>query len=90
MGLDDLKKKSEEEIKSTGFVLHTLEASLWCLLNTNSYRDAVLKAVNLGDDTDTTGAVTGGLAGIIYGFDEIPRDWIDKLKNKDLIEECLF
>ena len=90
LGLDDLKNKSEEEIKSTGFVLHTLEASLWCILNTNSYRDAVLRAVNLGDDTDTTAAVTGGLAGIIYGFDEIPRDWIDKLKNKTLIEECLF
>ena len=90
LGLDDLKKKSEEEIKSTGFVLHTLESSLWCLLNTNNYKDAVLKAVNLGDDTDTTAAVTGGLAGIIYGFDEIPRDWIDKLKNKDLIEDCLF
>ena len=90
LGLDDLKNKSEEEIKSTGFVLHTLEASLWCILNTNSYKDAVLKAVNLGDDTDTTAAVTGGLAGIIYGFDEIPRDWIDKLKNKNLIEDCLF
>ena len=90
LGLDDLKNKSEEEIKSTGFVLHTLEASLWCLLNNNNYKDAVLKAVNLGDDTDTTAAVTGGLAGIIYGFDEIPRDWIDKLKNKNLIEDCLF
>lgn len=90
LGLDDLKNKSEEEIKSTGFVLHTLEASLWCILKTNNYRDAVLKAVNLGDDTDTTGAVTGGLAGIIYGFDEIPKEWIDKLKNKDLIEDCLF
>ena len=46
--------------------------------------------MNLGDDTDTTAAVTGGLAGIIYGFDNIPKEWIDKLKNKDLIEECLF
>ena len=85
-----MKNKSEEEIKSTGFVLHTLESSLWCILNTNNYKDAVLKAVNLGDDTDTTAAVTGGLAGIIYGFDNIPKEWIDKLKNKDLIEDCLF
>ena len=90
LGLDDLKKKSEEEINSTGFVLHTLESSLWCILKTNNYKDAVLKAVNLGDDTDTTAAVTGGLAGIIYGFDNIPKEWIDKLKNKDLIEDCLF
>lgn len=90
LGLDDLKNKSEDEIKSTGFVLHTLEASLWCLLKTNSYKDAVLKAVNLGDDTDTTAAVTGGLAGIIYGYDSIPREWIDKLKNKKLIDDSLF
>lgn len=87
---DELKNKSEDEIASTGFVLHTLEASLWCILNSNSYREAVLKAINLGDDTDTTGAVTGGLAGIIYGLDGIPKDWMDKLKNKELIEECLF
>lgn len=87
---DNLKNKSEDEIKSTGFVLHTFEASLWCILNSNSYKEAVLKAINLGNDTDTTGAVTGGLAGIIYGYDSIPKDWIDKLKNKELIEECLF
>ena len=90
LGLDHIKNKLKDEIQSTGFVLHTLEASLWCLLNTNSYKEAVLKAINLGDDTDTTAAVTGGLAGIIYGYDEIPSDWIDKLKNKNLIEDCLF
>ena len=90
LGLDEIKNKSEDEIQSTGFVLHTLEASLWCLLNTNSYKDAVLKAINLGDDTDTTGAVTGGLAGIIYGFDEFPKEWVDELKNKEMIENCLF
>ena len=87
---DEIKNKREDEIRSSGFVLDTLEASIWCILNTNSYRDAVLKAINLGDDTDTTGAVTGGLAGIIYGYDQIPKEWIEKLKNKDLIEEVLF
>ena len=86
----NFKNKKEDRIKSSGFVLHTLEASLWCIFNSNSYKEAVLKAVNLGDDTDTTAAVTGGLAGIIYGYDSIPKDWIGKLKNKELIEECLF
>lgn len=82
--------QEEDQIESSGFVLHTLEASLWCLARTSSYKEAVLKAINLGDDTDTTGAVTGGLAGIIYGYEAIPKDWIDQLKNKDLIEACLF
>lgn len=90
LGFDEIKKKNEDEIQSTGFVLHTLEASIWCILNTSSYKEAVLKAVNLGDDTDTTAAVTGGLAAIIYGYDKIPRKWIDKLKNKKLIDDCLF
>lgn len=88
--LKKLGSLKEEEISSTGYVVHTLEASLWCLLNTNGYRDAVLKAVNLGDDTDTTGAVTGGLAGIMYGYSEIPENWIRKLQNKKMIDSCLF
>ena len=50
----------------------------------------MLTAVNLGDDTDTTAAVTGALAGIIYGYEEIPKEWIDKLANKELIDSCLF
>lgn len=77
-----IKDLDKDEIKSGGFVLDTLKASLWCILNTDNYKDAVLKAVNLGSDTDTTAAVTGGLAGIIYGIDTIPKDWIDKLKTK--------
>lgn len=87
---DAIKNLDESEIKSGGFVLDTLKASLWCILNTDNYKDAVLKAVNLGSDTDTTAAVTGGLAGIIYGYDAIPKEWINKLKNKELIEDCLF
>ena len=72
-----------EKIQSSGYVMHTLEASIWCLLTTENYRDAVLKAVNLGGDTDTTGAVTGGLAGIIYGFRGIPAEWMNLLARMD-------
>lgn len=77
----------EEKIESSGYVLHTLEASIWCLLTTDNFRDAVLKAVNLGGDTDTTGAVTGGLAGLLYGHKDIPNNWLDKLARGDDIEE---
>lgn len=71
-----------EEINSGGYVIDTLEASLWCLLNTSSYPEAVLKAVNLGGDTDTTAAVTGGLAGIYYGIENIPQEWINQIARK--------
>ncbi len=63
-----------------------LEASIWCLLNSDSYADCVLKAVNLGDDTDTTGAVAGGLAGLCYGYDNIPKEWIDVIASKEWID----
>ncbi len=68
-----------EEIRSGGYVIDTLEASLWCVLQGGSFRDIVLRAVNLGEDTDTTGCVTGGLAGIIAGVEAIPADWKDAL-----------
>lgn len=86
---DDLGNIPEGEIVSTGYVLHTLHASLWCLLRTNNYRDCVLKAVNLGGDTDTTGCVAGGLAGIAYGMKSIPADWIRRLARKGDVD-CLF
>lgn len=78
---------SEEDIKSSGYVVHTLEASIWCLLTTDNYKDATLKAVNLGLDTDTTGAVTGGLAGILYGFENIPISWVNRLARFSDIED---
>jgi ADP-ribosyl-[dinitrogen reductase] hydrolase len=76
-----------QEIQSSGYVLHTLEASIWCVLNTENYRDAVLKAVNLGIDTDTTAAVTGGLAGLLYGIENIPEKWLIQIARKPDIED---
>lgn len=83
---NEIYKLEEDEIQSSGYVLHTLEASIWCLLTTDNYKDAVLKAVNLGSDTDTTGAVTGGLAGLLYGLDNIPENWIQQIARYDDIE----
>lgn len=88
---------SESEIKSTGFVPHTLQAALWCLLTTEDYAACVLKAVNLGEDTDTTAAVAGALAGLWYGEHQIPKNWIDstakydeiKLRIKPFYDACL-
>ena len=59
---------------------------MWCLLNTDNYKNLALKAVNLGEDTDTVAAVAGGLAGIFYGVDEIPSDWLETLQNKNYLE----
>lgn len=83
----DIFELKEEEVYSSGYVLHTLEASLWCLLNTSTYAEAVLKAANLGEDTDTTAAVTGGLAGLLYGWQTIPEDWLAVLARRADIEQ---
>lgn len=83
----DISDREEHEISGSGYVLHTLEAALWCLLTTGNYADAVLKAVNLGEDTDTTAAVTGAWAGLFYGFDAIPPDWIGQLARKNDIAD---
>ncbi len=73
------------EIRSGGYVIDSLESTIYCLKNTGSYEEAVLKAVNLGGDTDTTAAICGGLAGIYYGFDAIPIDWIESIKYIDKV-----
>lgn len=77
-------------IRSGGYVLDTWAAALWCLVGTSSYEECVLAAVNLGEDTDTTAAVAGALAGIAYGVSSIPRLWMDALRGKGAIERCLF
>ncbi|MDD2230599.1 MAG: ADP-ribosylglycohydrolase family protein [Candidatus Cloacimonetes bacterium] len=85
----DLAKLPEKEIDSGGYVVSSLEGSIWCLVTTDSFREAVLKAVNLGEDTDTTGAITGGLAALLYGADSIPPEWIAQLKKPELLEDLI-
>ena len=85
-----LKGVPEQEIRPGGFVRDTLKAATWCFVNTSSYEDCVLTAVNLGDDTDTTAAVAGALAGTAYGLKAIPQEWVNTLRGKELIEQCLF
>lgn len=84
---DTFKPATETEIKSSGYVVDTIEASMFCLLKTNSFKDCVLKAVNLGDDTDTVAAIAGGLAGALYGLCSIPQEWIETLIKSDYIED---
>ena len=88
-----LKKSGRADINSTGYVVYTLESALWCLLHSNSYRECILLAVNLGDDTDTVAAVAGGLAGIIYGrggTDGIPEEWIRQIARKEWVEGIII
>ncbi|MFZ3578981.1 ADP-ribosylglycohydrolase family protein [Virgibacillus sp. DJP39] len=82
----DFDELPEKLIKSSGYVVDTLEASIWCLLTTTSYKECILKAVNLGEDTDTVAAVAGGLAGLCYGYESIPDEWLAALEKRDYIE----
>ncbi len=85
----NIQELKEEDISSSGYVVSTLEATMWIFLNSNDYNTTILKAVNLGDDTDTVGACTGGLLGIYYGVDNIKTEWKKKLlKYNYIIELC--
>lgn len=85
--LEIFKNTEEDKIKSSGYVVDSFEAAVWCLINTGSYKDAVLKAVNLGSDTDTVAAIAGGLAGLHYGYDAIPDEWLAVIQKREWIEE---
>ncbi len=76
-----------EEIASDGYVINSLEASVWCFLRSQSYEQAILTAINLGEDTDTTAAIVGGLAGVYYGLEAIPQAWREALVKTDEIWE---
>ena len=81
------KLKEPPEIKGSGFVVRSLEAALWALYRSESFREGALLAVNLGDDADTTGAIYGQLAGAYYNVDAIPQDWIERLALRELVTE---
>ena len=75
--------RARRDIRSSGYVVHTLEAAIWSVARTGDFRNAVLLAANLADDADTVAAVTGQLAGAIYGLSGIPTDWLERIAWKD-------
>lgn len=82
---NDIYKYSLEEIKSSGYVIHTLEAVLWVALNTKNFQESIITAINLGEDTDTVGAIVGSITGIKYGFESMPIEWVNEIKKLDYI-----
>jgi len=84
---EDITLRSIDSIVSIHHAVHTIQAAMYCFMKTNNYTDAVLMAVNMGDDTDTTAAVSGGLAGLHYGYDTIPEKWINTIKRNNEIKD---
>ncbi|MDR2663471.1 MAG: ADP-ribosylglycohydrolase family protein [Treponema sp.] len=85
----EIPRLKVEEVYSDGYVVHTLEAALWCVAKNGNYKDTVLAAVNLGGDTDTTAAVAGTIAGLLYKYKTIPAEWIAVLARKEDIDALL-
>ena len=82
------RSKESDQIRTLpGRCLWSLEAALWCVYSTNSFKDALIKAVNLGGDADTVASITGQMAGAIYGTESIPRNWMSGLRHGDKIAE---
>jgi ADP-ribosylglycohydrolase len=81
----DIRKFKIDDIKSSGYVVDTWECVLWILLNSKSYKETIIAATNIGQDTDTIGAIVGSMAGIIYGLDKAPKQWLDTLIKKDYL-----
>lgn len=82
---NNIHEYSVEEINSGGYVIDSIESSLWCFMNSKSFSESVLTSVNLGGDTDTTAAINGGLAGLYYGWENIPKKWINQISKKNEI-----
>jgi ADP-ribosyl-[dinitrogen reductase] hydrolase len=85
--LEGIDAYREDDIMSSGYTVHTLEAAAWSFLTTESYEEAVIRAANLGDDADTVAAVCGALAGAFYGYTAIPSKWRSQLQSEARIHE---
>ncbi len=83
----ELASLPEENIKSGGYVVESIEAAIWSLATTETFEECLLKAVNLGYDTDSVAAIAGGLAGLYYGYESIPGDWLSVIKRREWIED---
>ncbi|MGQ3904858.1 ADP-ribosylarginine hydrolase Tri1 [Mixta calida] len=89
----EYKQKTRDQIRSSGYVIDTLEAAMWAVWNTDNFRDAILLAANLGDDADSVAATAGQIAGALYGYSGIPQEWRDRLVQEKRIAamaEALF
>ena len=78
-----------DQIKSTGYIVDTLESAMWIFMNAQHYKEAITASTNIGGDTDTIGAIVGSMAGIYYGFESIPSNWLEKLQRKDYLIELV-
>ena len=83
--VDYFKYYNINDISSNGYIVSTLEAVIWSLINSKSFNETIIKAINLGEDTDTVGACVGGLAGIYYGIENINQKWKDNILKYDYI-----
>ncbi|ADF61119.1 ADP-ribosylglycohydrolase family protein [Enterobacter cloacae] len=81
----EYKQKTRDQIRSSGYVIDTLEAAMWSVWNTDNFRDAILLAANLADDADSVAATAGQIAGALYGYSGIPLEWRNKLVQHERI-----
>lgn len=85
--MEAFREIEEDQVRSSGYVVDSLEAAVWGLLTTDTYKDALLKVVNLGEDTDTIAAIAGGLGALYYGYEGIPTEWVAVVQRRAWIEE---
>jgi ADP-ribosyl-[dinitrogen reductase] hydrolase len=87
---ENFLKIAERDISSSGYIVHSLEAAIWCVGNSTTFKEAILRAVNLEEDTDTVAAITGAIAGMYKNMDEIPHEWLDKMIKKEEIDHLIM
>lgn len=84
---NDIRDTHIDNLKTGGYVIEVLESSIWFFLNNDSFKDTILSIINLGHDTDTSAAIAGGLAGLYYGQEEMPQEWVASIARLDDIVE---